>query len=67
MVQALAVAFGASGFTSHEAWHRATTDPALWQALQEAGITGTHHLGRWLGNHRSAGVDRSTVERNGSL
>ena len=67
LVRALGAAFGASGFTSREAWHRATSDPALWQALQETGITGTHHLGRWLGNHQSAGVQRSTEERDGCL
>ena len=67
LVRALSAAFGASGFTSREAWHRAATDPALWQALQDAGITGTHHLGRWLGSHQSAGVQRSTEERDGCL
>ena len=68
LVQALAVAFGAAGFTSREAWERArTSDGALWVALETEGIRSVHHLGRWLGNHRSAGVERSTVERDGCL
>ena len=68
LVLALGAAFGASGFTSREAWHRACTpDGALWVALETEGIKGIHHLGHWLGRHKGAGIVQTKDEREGKV
>ncbi len=67
LVAALASSFGGDWFTSREAWHRASSDPALWAALQAAGIASSHRLGHWLGEQDASHVERGGMERAGNL
>ena len=67
VILALAGAFGRSVFNSREAWQKAWDQPALMDSLHAAGINGPHGLGRWLARHETAGVQRSGVERAGTV